>query len=152
MYVGLTTEEAFRVATINNNKQKHIPLTFQDKVKLGRKLIAEGSDENGKLSSCLKEALGRLEMKDSKDSLSTIVSVSRYSDECYDLFLRIVDIFEAKEGSETSLPQKLFRMLQADHVQTRLAALREAIDTSIAKACRWLEEEKKKKALKRIFV
>lgn len=47
---------------------------------------------------------------------------------------------------------QLFRMLQADHVQTRLAALREAIDTSTAKACHWLEEEKKKAALKRIFV
>ena len=64
-----------------------LPLTFQNRVAIARRL----PDGDGRLSTRLREVLGELEMKEIKDSVLTIVSVARYTEEQYRLFCNLAE-------------------------------------------------------------
>ena len=122
-----------------------LPLTFQNRVAIARRL--PGGD--GRLSTRLREVLGELEMKEIKDSVSTIVSVARYTEEQYRLFCNLA---ETETRNQKSLNQKLFKPLQGETEATRTEVLKEAIEKGQHAACQWLEKQKKQAALKQVFI
>lgn len=77
---------------------KSLPMTFQDKVRLARKLHKSTGNNERSLSNRLKEILGGIEMKEIKDSVSTKVNIARYRDDLFDKFNLIRQIFEKENG------------------------------------------------------
>lgn len=146
VYDELTTEEAIRVATNHNRKHAVFPITFQDRVAIARKIRVDEGEVS--LATRLKEVLGEIEHKEFKDSVSTIVSVARYSDGNYKLFQQIAS--EASD-EQKSLNQKLFKILQSEGQATREAALTTAIQEGTTHSCQWVTAEKNRAALQRIF-
>ncbi|XP_053394694.1 uncharacterized protein LOC123524605 [Mercenaria mercenaria] len=106
IYTGLTNEEALKVASMHNMKMEHLPLSFQDKVNLGRRLLTQNGTENlqGRLADILTAVLG---MKINRNSLSTIISVCKYEDEQFTLFRKIVAASEQR--GEKSVNAKVSR-------------------------------------------
>ncbi|CAC5414126.1 unnamed protein product [Mytilus coruscus] len=149
VYVGLTQEEALRLACIDNDMAKSLPFTFQDKIKLAHQFHLEGQED---LNRKMKEVLSQIELKEIKDSISTILSVARYPEDSFQLFETIVKNYELQKGVNHSVPQRLFRLLQAESNVTRAHFLQMAADSkSLQKTAESLVNNKKEKALERIF-
>ncbi|CAG2204722.1 unnamed protein product [Mytilus edulis] len=149
VYVKLTQEEALRIACIDNDMAKVIAIYFQDKIKLAHQFHLESVED---LNRKMKEVLSQIEMKEIKDSISTVLSVARYPKELFDLFETIVQNYEVQKGVNQSVPQRLFRLLQAETNVTRTHFLQMAVDNkSIQKTVENLHNNKKEQALERIF-
>ncbi|XP_071144052.1 uncharacterized protein [Mytilus edulis] len=151
VYVGLTSEEARIVGNLHNKSSSTVlKLNFQDKVFQARQIRKETGESN--LRKKLEEALCCLGNEMSKDSMSTVLSVARYTDENYKMFLQIVHSFEFEEGLEKSIPQNLFRILQGLNKETVTHALQKSTTEGLKKGLEWIRREKNLAVLKTAFV
>ncbi|XP_052063892.1 uncharacterized protein LOC127703854 [Mytilus californianus] len=126
-----------------------LPVTFQQKVEQARLYFKAGY--KGKE---LVEQIRKINMQTdinktniTEDSCSTIKSMASYSERCYISFISLVKRFEAKQGCQKNIPQKLFRALQGLSEETTFSYLSLASEEGLDKTAGNVYRLKARKSL-----
>lgn len=152
LYNGLNNDEARFVASLHNKKTKSIETTFQDKVRVCRRtFLQHGQSEEISWKHWAAMTLGHLNNREyTIESLSTVFSVSSYTNQEYDIVEELFREYETVSQPGQSYPQNLFRALQGVKTE-KVPYLSRAQGTNGIKESHKVIKDKKKAAVRKEF-
>ncbi|XP_063445613.1 uncharacterized protein LOC134725597 [Mytilus trossulus] len=150
LYCGLKEEQALQLGNLHNGSQQALKPTFQDCVNQALKFKLRSPES---VSTQVTQMLRDVEMRDvPKESVGTICSILKYSEENLKMVQKIFTQFAQKSGSMKSIPQTLFRELQGITDANRTSFLTHSYNHGLQKGAVEVKNAKKRNKLQQCFM